>query len=331
MKLAIAHRDRLVREALRRSLARSDHELIWQASERAQMEQDCRRQPPDLLLAELDLLGSKAEGLPRLLESGAAVIALTPSNDVGDGYEALGLGALSLMEPPSLDDSGELIGAQRTVSRIDRLASLIVGEAPVSHAAPRPASSKRTRIIALGASTGGPLALARVLASLPADLDAAVMIVQHIESEFTAGLADWLGSQCCLPVSVAARGESPLAGRVYVAGCGSHLVLLPSFQFGSQPARGKELHVPSVDTMFHSLAQHAAPGVAALLTGMGSDGVAGLGELHRCGWFTAAQDEASSVVYGMPRAAVEAGVVQQSLDLAAIGPALIRHLAQRRS
>lgn len=295
------------------------------------MERSCRRQPPNLLLAELSLLGAKAEGLPRLLESGAAVLALTPSNAVGDGYEALGLGALGLIEPPALDDSGELIGGHRTLARIERLASLIGGERQPAAIAPKPSMARQTRVVALGASTGGPLALARVLGSLPATLDAAVLIVQHIESEFTAGLAEWLGSQCALPVAIAERGDTPSAGRVYVAGSGGHLVLLPSFQFGCQPARGQELHVPSVDALFHSLAQHAAPGVAAILTGMGSDGVAGLGELHRRGWFTAAQDEHSSVVYGMPRAAVEAGVVQQTLDLAAIGPALVRHLGQGRS
>lgn len=330
MKLAIAHRDRLVREALRRTLVRSRHELLWQADEKAKLERDCRRQPPDLLLVELALLGAKAEGLPRLLETGAAVIALAASNAVGDGYEALGLGALGLMEPPTLDEGGELIGGQRTLSRIDRLASLIIAE-PLPATRTEKLSGPTTQILALGASTGGPLALAKVLASLPGDLDAAVLIVQHIESEFTAGLAEWLGSQCALPVAVAERGDTPVAGRVYVAGSGGHLVLLPSFQFGRQPSRAQELHAPSVDALFLSLAQHAAPGAAAILTGMGSDGVSGLGELHRRGWFTAAQDERSCVVYGMPRAAIEAGAAQQTLDISAIGPTLARHLGKGRA
>ncbi len=327
MKLAIAHRDRLVREALRRTLSKGHYELIWQAGDRAQLEHDCRYQPTDLLLVELHLLGPKAQALPRLLESGAAVIALAPSDAVGDGYEALGLGALGLLEPPTLDDSGELLGAQRCLTRIDRLAKL-VGISHVSHTTITPASSGQTRIVALGASTGGPLALAKVLGSLPADLDAAVLIVQHIETEFTAGLAEWLGSQSALPVSVAARGDTPKAGRVYLAGSGGHMVLLPSFQFGRQVARATELHVPSVDALFASLALHATPSAAALLTGMGSDGVAGLGALHRAGWFTVAQDEHSCVVYGMPRAAVEAGVAQQVLDIAQIGPALVRQLSR---
>ena len=330
MKLATAHRDRLVREALRRTLARSDHELLWQATDRRGLERECRRAPPALLLVELDLLGRKAEFLPALLAQGVCVIALASSQAAGDGYEALGLGALGLIEPPHLDEGGELIGGQRTLARIQRLASLVgsgPGQAPAALA---PTGSRQVPMLALGASTGGPLALARVLASLPPDLDAAVLIVQHIESEFTSGLAEWLGSQSPLPVSVAERGDSPRAGRVYVAGSGGHLVLLPSSQFGRQPARASELHVPSVDALYLSLAQHAAPGVAALLTGMGSDGVAGLGEMRRRGWQTFAQDERSSVVYGMPRAAIEAGAAMHSLDLGAIGPAMVRSLAKAR-
>jgi len=329
MRVAIAHRDRLVREALRRTLSRGHYELIWQAGERAQMEHDCRCQATDLLLVELALLGPKASGLPRLLESGVAVIGLAPSDAVGDGYEALGLGALGLLEPPRLDDGGELIGAQRCLTKIDRLAKL-VGSYPAKEPAHAVSASSHARIIALGASTGGPLALAKVLGSLSLELDLAVVIVQHIETEFTHGLAEWLGSQCRLPVAVAMRGDTPTPGRVYLAGSGGHLVLLPSYQFGQRPARATELHVPSVDALFASLAAHADPSAAALLTGMGSDGVAGLGTLHRAGWFTAAQDERSSVVYGMPRAAVEAGVVQQSLDIEQIGPTLLRQAARMK-
>lgn len=328
MKLAIAHSDRLVREALRRTLLRSDHELLWMATDHTELERECRRLAPALLLVQLDLLGRKAEHLPRLIEAGISVIALASSKAVGDGYEALGLGALGLIEPPSLNDDGELIGGQRTLTRIQRLASLVGNPDPISTPTPAAQGARQTPIIALGASTGGPLALAKVLASLPADLNAAVLIVQHIESEFTSGLAEWLSSQCKLPVSVAERGDTPRSGHIYVAGSGGHLVMLPSLQFSRQAARASELHVPSVDALFNSLAQHAAPGAAALLTGMGSDGVAGLGEMRRRGWLTLAQDEPSSIVYGMPRAAMEYGAAMQSLDLAAIGPALVRQLAK---
>jgi two-component system response regulator WspF len=332
VKLAVAHRDRLTREALRRTLAPSEHELLWSVDDQAQMERACRRSPPDLLLAELDLLGHEAEGLPRLSQQGTSVIALVSNRSDGAGYEALGHGALGLLEPPRLEESGEVVGAARTLAVIHRLGVLVRDSQAASSppAAPAPARNGRhARILALGASTGGPLALARILAGLPANLDAAVVIVQHIESEFVAGLAEWLASQSALPVAIAQRGESPEPGRAYLAGGSGHLVLLPSLQFGQRPAREGELHIPSVDTLFLSLAAHAAPGAAAVLTGMGSDGALGLAEMRRRGWHTVAQDEPSSVVYGMPRAALDAGGVQQSLGLAQIAPHLVRHLQGR--
>lgn len=331
MKLATAHGDRLVREALRRSLARSGHELLWHAADLEELDKLRRRAPPQLLLIDLELLGAKAARLPALLQAGIAVIALTSSHDVGDAYEALGYGALGLLEPPRLTESGELVGGTRTLARIERLASLIGANMPIPAKDRTGTQDGAPPVLAIGASTGGPHALARVLATLPVDLPAMVLIVQHIESAFTHGLAEWLGSQSPLPVTVAERGDSPQAGRVYVAGAGGHLVLLPSMQFGSQAARSGELHVPSVDALFHSLAQHARPGAAALLTGMGSDGVAGLGEMRRRDWLTLAQDERSSVVYGMPRAAIESGAAQHALELDAIGPALVRHITKGRT
>jgi two-component system response regulator WspF len=106
-------------------------------------------------------------------------------------------------------------------------------------------------------------------------------------------------------------------------------VLSSSSLFGVHAAQADELHVPGINALFLSLAQQPTPGAAVILTGMGSDGAAGLGELKRRGWFTVAQDEASSVVYGMPRAAIETGAAKQSLALNSIGPALVRHFRRK--
>ena len=329
LTLATAHRDRVVREALRRALKHAPFDLLWHAGDAAELEQRLRAQPPRLLLAELDLLGPQAEKLPGLLQAGCAVIALAPANAVGAAYEALGRGALGLVEPPGLSDSGELLGAEKMLTRVERLASLV---GPPAAAAP----ARHTRrgagvpIVAIGASTGGPLALATVLRSFPAGFPGAIVIVQHIESEYSAGLADWLGSYSALPVSLAGRGEMPSAGHVHVAGPGGHLVLLNTMQFSTLMPLPNDLHVPSIDTLFKSLAEHAQPGAAAILTGMGHDGVEGLARLRKRGWATFAQDEASSVVYGMPRAAVERGAAEESLPVAAIGAALAK-VAMRRS
>jgi two-component system response regulator WspF len=324
MKVAIAHADRLAREALRRALAHSPFDLEWQADSVDGLARRVARSDVTLLLVDLALLGPRAEALPALLAPGRGVVVLAHDPSAPAAYEALGQGALALLDPPRLDDAGELIGAQRAVARLERLARLVDRNEGAVAATPM-STGTRTPVIALGASTGGPLALARVLRDLPADLPAAVLVVQHIEGEFSEGLAQWLSTHCALPVALAQRGDTPRAGRVYIAGPGGHLVLLPSQQFSTLMSVPRDLHVPSVDALFASLAQHVAPGAAALLTGMGSDGVAGMRALAAAGWLTIAQDEGSSAVYGMPRAAREAGVARQSLALDAIGPALVRH------
>lgn len=327
MKLGIAHRDRLTREALRRSLRGASLELLWIVDDVDSLRQRCSREPPSLLLVDVELLGPRAERLPALLQRCPAVICAESSAASG-AYEALGLGALGLIEPPRLDDSGELIGGGRVRQRLERLAALLMAESPTPEPTALPAQT--LPIIAIGASTGGPLALSRLLRSLPPALPAAVLLVQHIEGEFTAGLVDWLRGHCAHPISLAERGERPQPGRVYVAAPGQHLLLLPSLQFGQRAADARELHVPSVDALFLSLAQTGCPGAAALLTGMGHDGVDGLLALRRKGWTTLAQDEASSVVWGMPRAAVERQAADQVLPLDAIGPALVRAISGRR-
>lgn len=327
MKVAVAHRERLTREAVRRALHGSDFQLLWSAQDEQELDRMQRRDPPDLLLLDASLLGPHASNL----REGSACLVLAADESAPGVFEALSAGALGHVPPPRLEADGELTGASRLLGRIARLHTLVT--APVLARTPAPAvqlPKGRVPILALGASTGGPQALARVLSGLPAGLAAAVLIVQHIDGEFSEGLAEWLGTHSLLPVQLARRGDWPQAGQVYVGGSDGHLVLLPSQQLGYRSGTPGELHVPSVDVLFGSLAEHARPGAAALLSGMGSDGAGGLLRLRQAGWHTIAQDEASSAVYGMPRAALEAGAAAQVLPLAAIGAALARALSATR-
>lgn len=329
MRIAVAHPDRLIREALRRCLGNAGMVPIWSALNQSQLERLRRRDPPDLLLADASLLGPAGAGV-RASGSDCCACLVLANNESSHGvYEALSAGALGHVAAPLLAEDGVLTGSARLLERIRRLQSLI-GTSSVQTATIDHCVAGVPPIVALGASTGGPQALAQVLAGLPADLAASVLIVQHIDADYSAGLVEWLSTHSPLPVQLAQRGESILPGRVYVGGCQGHLALLRSQQLSYLAAAAADLHVPSVDMLFESLADHAAPGVAALLSGMGSDGARGLLRLRQAGWHTIAQDESSSAVYGMPRAAVEAGAAVQSLPLAAIGESLARHLAGAR-
>lgn len=189
-----------------------------------------------------------------------------------------------------------------------------------------------TKVVAIGASTGGPPALATVLGGL-GGLNAAVLIVQHLHADFVYGLVDWMSRVSPLPVALAAAGQVAKSGHVYIAPGGTHLRLGPGYRLELTTAP-VTIHQPSANELFSSVAAHAgANGVGVLLTGMGDDGAIGLAEMHRCGARTIAQDEATCAVYGMPRAAHRLGAVDQLLPISAIASAVLRaaHSGSARS
>jgi two-component system chemotaxis response regulator CheB len=197
---------------------------------------------------------------------------------------------------------------------------------------PRPAPARpglRTPTVGLAASTGGPSALATVLAGL-SGLRAAVLVVQHLHPDFTRGLADWMARVSALPVEMATAGTLAEPGRAYLAPGGRHLRIGADhrLELTDRPA---SLHRPSADELFRSIAEHVgSAGVGVLLTGMGEDGARGLLELHRAGGRTLAQDEASSAVFGMPQAARRLGAVTDLLPLEDIAAAIHRAVAGAR-
>jgi two-component system response regulator WspF len=187
-------------------------------------------------------------------------------------------------------------------------------------------------VLALGASTGGPEALARILSALPASFPAGVVIIQHIAADFAPGLAQWLQGQSCLPVRLARPGDDLRPGVVLLSGTNDHLLLRPDRRLAYTPDPLDYPYRPSVDVFFHSLAAAwPRPGVAVLLTGMGSDGARGLLQVRQLGWHTIAQNQASSVVYGMPRAAVELCAAGQVLPLAEIPGAVQDRIRRMQS
>jgi two-component system chemotaxis response regulator CheB len=277
------------------------------------------------------------------------VSSSTNRGDLFKTYDALAAGAVDVLEKPSADAAEgtwerKFLAALKLVSRIRvithiraRLGSVGRAQAtrleasayPVAAAASRLPDAGRS-VIALGASTGGPGALVDVLRAIPAGSIAAVLIVLHIDEPFSSAFADWLASQTSHSVAYA-RGGEPLAaarGRVFMAPPGRHLTVKGGKLWLTNDPERHSCR-PSVDVLFETLARDCAGDVvAALLTGMGRDGADGLLELRRAGAHTIAQDEATSVIYGMPREAALLGAADQILPLFEIGPALARIAAK---
>jgi two-component system, chemotaxis family, protein-glutamate methylesterase/glutaminase len=263
------------------------------------------------------------------------VSASTNRGELFKTYDALAAGAVDVLEKPRGDDSDagwdeRFRAAVRLVARIKVIThprarlGLGTGSAPAGQSQLRESSAPRSStptVIALGASTGGPSALVTVIKEIPQNLALSVLLVLHIDEPFGSAFAEWLSEQTSREVRFA-RGGEPLdsgSGRVLMAPPGRHLIAEGAhLQLDDGPDRHSCR--PSIDVLFESLARHAGSRcAAALLTGMGRDGAAGLLALRRAGALTVAQDEDSSIVYGMPREAALLGAASHILPLADIG------------
>jgi two-component system, chemotaxis family, protein-glutamate methylesterase/glutaminase len=177
----------------------------------------------------------------------------------------------------------------------------------------------RTEVVVIGASTGGPPALQQIIPSLPADIDLAILVVQHMPVGFTRSLAERLATRSRLPVQEAEEGEMVRPGRVLIAPAGRHLKVrrrgnVVRVVLDDEPQGA--LHRPSVDVLMASVAKaYGARALGLLLTGMGADGVEGLRAIREAGGVTLVESEETCVIFGMPKAALEAGVVDRVLPL----------------
>jgi two-component system, chemotaxis family, protein-glutamate methylesterase/glutaminase len=198
---------------------------------------------------------------------------------------------------------------------------------PVKSSEPKPAPSlirngtnpfpvaSHYQVVAIASSTGGPTALMRVLNKLPADFPCPILIVQHISEGFTQGLVDWLGREVKLKIRMAQDNDLPTPGTILVAPDRRDMLVLPNRKIATRRDTGNIL-CPNADALMESIAEvYSAQAIGVVLTGMGNDGAKGLKKMWDAGAYTIAQDEASSLIYGMPRAAALAGGVREILPL----------------
>lgn len=199
-------------------------------------------------------------------------------------------------------------------------------------ASPVPPSDPRLiRMLAIGASTGGPQALHAILTHLPPKFPVPVICVQHISEGFLQGLVDWLRSECSLPVKIAGAGEQPQPGNVYFPPERKHLELDTHGRFIYSSAPPFAGHRPSVTVTFNSVAHfYGRSAVGVLLTGMGRDGADGMQTIVSAGGITIAQNEASCVVFGMPKEAIALGAAHYILPVTEIAPLLLKRLLAGR-
>jgi two-component system chemotaxis response regulator CheB len=268
------------------------------------------RPMPVVMVSSLTQKGS--ETVLRALELGAVEVVAKPTIGLSAGLAAL---------------REEIVGKVKAAARA-RVRPLGADRPPPARVAPGGGYRSSERLVAIGASTGGVEALHTLLEAFPADAPA-IMVTQHMPPSFTASFARRLDQRCAMTVSEARDGERVLPGHAYIAPGGRHLELARSGAnyvcrlHDGAPVSG---HRPSVDVLFRSVARNAgANAVGVILTGMGRDGAAGLLEMREAGASTVGQDEASCVVYGMPKAAFDNRAVEVELPIGRIADQVINH------
>jgi two-component system response regulator WspF len=334
MRVAVVNASQQQTVLLVSLLKSAGHEIAWCTSDESQALTCGESDRPDLILIELGTppfagIHATAALIERLA---CAVIVVAPGDEgaAAGVFQAMANGAMDVIPTPTIDSRGEVKEAEEISYRI-RLAAQLLDSREFANRSIRAKNRAGNSpvLIAIGASAGGPRALATVLSGLSRPVSAAVAIIQHIDSLFSENLAEWLARESSLPVSLAKEGEKPREGHIVIAATNDHMVLTAGQRFHYQAEPVDYPYRPSINQFFESARLNwPQPGIAVLLTGMGKDGASGLLTLRDAGWHTIAQDQHSSAIYGMPRAAHDVGAAVETLAIAQIGFSISRTAAK---
>ena len=267
------------------------------------------------------------------------MISAVQPDEVAWSFKAIEAGALTVLAKPpgplSPQFDAQAAMLVRTVKELAQV-KVVTRHLPrnIRPVSARPSGRPRAevKIVAIGASTGGPAALAKVVSGLPADFDVPVLVVQHIGGGFDRGLVEWLDGVGQVRVSLAAQGKSLEPGNVYVAPHDRHLGVSRAGRILLSDAPPIGGHRPSATHLFHSVASAFGPNaIGVIMTGIGTDGCDGIRVLRQMGGTVLAQDRESSVVYGMPRAVVDAGLADRVVGLESIAAVITSLVADGQS
>ncbi|MYL24447.1 chemotaxis-specific protein-glutamate methyltransferase CheB [Halomonas alkaliantarctica] len=340
------------RALLRELLEQGGMAVVAEARNGEEAVELVREHRPDLVTMDLHMpVMSGLQAIEAIMhEKAVPILVVSSETDAEMACEALDMGALEVMTKPDLTPSqaaqfvrkARLLAGVPVITRIKRrimtnnvaTPPLVASKAPVEgspHPRSAPGDAKARpyqHVFALASSTGGPQALARLLPRLEATFPAPILLAQHMCDGFVEGMAQWLSGMCHVNVKVAEEGEPLKAGHVYISPSETHLTVTPYHRVALQARTATDIYRPSCDHLLASVAEvYGKEAIGVILTGMGRDGAAGMQKIHAKGGVGLAQDEASSLIYGMNQEAVKLGGVHRELPLEKLADEMQRILA----
>jgi len=327
MKVAITHDDPNVTHLFKHLLSEIGHEIIWTAENGSAALHKTKQDLPDLILIKLILPDiSAADVIKQIMtEQPTTIIVIGDSINKYPAkvFEAMSAGALDAFSEPTTEKPDSINVIKQKIKNINSLHKSI-------NKTQKSISSEITPdlpLVAIGSSTGGPAALVKVLNKIKPSTNAAFVIIQHMDEQFSHGMVKWINEQTEVKVETAKVNQKPVAGVVYFASTNDHLILKKNGRFDYTKEPVDYPYRPSVDVFFESAITHwPNKMIGVLLTGMGRDGASGLLSFYNRGMFTIAQNEESCAVYGMPKAAIELNAAKKVLHIDEISDAINKRL-----
>ncbi|MGE5808795.1 MAG: chemotaxis-specific protein-glutamate methyltransferase CheB [Nitrospirota bacterium] len=323
IKVLIVDDSLVVREFLSHTLSQAGIQVIGAVVDGEEAVKFVERTRPDVVTMDIHMPGMNGiESTRRIMETNPVPIVIVSANwdprEVEMTFRAMEAGALAIVRrPPGVGHPDHETAVQEMIQKIRLMSEVKVvrrwvrvpPKAPAAVVQPRvvlPETFREISVVAIGASTGGPMALQTILKGMPADFPAPVLVVQHMATGFIPGMLGWLSDTSAMQLGIAKDGETVLPGHVYFAPDGVHMGIESSGKISLSSGERENGARPSVSHLFRSVARAYGRNAAGiLLTGMGSDGAQELKMLRVTGAVTIAQNKESSAVYGMPAAAVE--------------------------
>ncbi len=336
MRIAIVNDDLISTRILEHIVTLEDkHKVIWTAIDGLEAVHKCKDDTPDIILMDLIMpVMNGVEATREIMENSPCpilIVTVSKEDNYAMVFDAMGAGAMDVINTPTLNEKDKIEAINALHHKIDIIGRLSADKKPTHHkkteAVPKFGNHKHVPLIAIGSSTGGPAALAQILSELPADINAAIVIIQHVDKAFSTGMAKWLNEQTSLNVRIAKNGDQPEPGSVLIAGTADHLILNKSGTLLYTEDPVDYAYRPSADVFFKTAAEYwPTTIIGILLTGMGRDGAEGLLSIKTKGMHTIAQNEETCAVYGMPKAAVEENAASEILPLDEISGKLLELL-----